>query len=129
MGFGINHKESLWFTFLRLVEVVVEQQVDVEEMVENEVIVVKAEASKPAPEADSPPPEDDPPPQYSLPQIITKQQGNMLFAKFKSKGVDNGPLMNVAIRGWFSDDTLDLYKLPAKHFEECKKKIDELPKP
>ena len=60
---------------------------------------------------------------------ITQPQGKMLFAKFKGKGVDSGALMNTAVRGWYSDDNLELFKLPAKHFDDCIKRIDALPEP
>jgi len=60
---------------------------------------------------------------------ITQKQGGLLFAKFKGKGVDSGALMNTAVRGWYSDDNLELYKLPAKHFDDCIKRIGELPEP
>lgn len=61
--------------------------------------------------------------------IITQAQGKMLFAKFKGKGVDSGALMNTAVRGWYQDDNLELFKLPAKHLEDCIKRIDALPEP
>ena len=60
---------------------------------------------------------------------ITQAQGSMLFAKFKGKGVQSGPLMNTAVRAWYQDDNLELYKLPAKHLDDCIKKIDALPDP
>lgn len=59
--------------------------------------------------------------------IITQPQGKMLFAKFKGKGVETGALMNTAVRGWYQDDNLELFKLPAKHLEDCKTRIDALP--
>ena len=58
---------------------------------------------------------------------ITQAQGSMLFAKFKGKGVQSGALMNTAVRAWYQDDNLELYKLPAKHLDDCIKKIDALP--
>jgi len=60
---------------------------------------------------------------------ISQKEGNMLFAKFKGKGVQSGALMNTAVRAWYQDDNLELYKLPAKHLDDCIKKIDALPDP
>ena len=60
---------------------------------------------------------------------ITQPQGKMLFAKFKSKGINTTALMNDEIRKWYSNDELELFKLPLKHFEDCKHKIDEIELP
>lgn len=60
-------------------------------------------------------------------QHVTQAQGKMLFAKFKGKGIETSALMNTAVRGWYQDDELELFKLPAKNFEDCIKRIDALP--
>lgn len=61
--------------------------------------------------------------------IIENKLAKMLFAKFKGKRVESTALMDMAVRGWYGDESLELFKLPAKHFEDCKRRIDELPEP
>lgn len=101
---------------------------DIEEMAEDGTIDVTPKAAPPKSTPPEDPKETGGQDQGSLiPAIITNPQGKMLFAKFKGKGVDAGALMDMAVRGWFNDENITLFKLPAKHFEECKRKIDELP--
>ena len=67
--------------------------------------------------------------QEAAPEHITQKNGNLLFAKFKAKGINTGGLMNEAVRLWYKNDALELYKLPVVHFDDCIKRIDALPEP
>lgn len=60
--------------------------------------------------------------------IIENKVGKMLFAKFKAKGIDS-PEMNAKVAEWYSTPSLVLFKLPLRHLEDCKHRIDELPDP
>jgi len=60
--------------------------------------------------------------------IIENKVGKMLFAKFKAKGIDS-PEMNAKVAEWYATPDLVLFKLPLRHLEDCKHRIDELPDP
>jgi hypothetical protein len=60
--------------------------------------------------------------------IIENKVGKMLFAKFKGKGIDTAE-MNAKVAEWYSTPDLVLFKLPLRHVEDCKHRIDELPDP
>ena len=75
-------------------------------------------------------PKDAPPAEEATEEaIVSNQEGKMLYAKLKAKGFKSTAFMNTQIRGWYSDDTLELFKLPLKYLEGCKVMIDELPDP
>lgn len=100
---------------------------DVEELVENGVIQTAEKKTEEKPPVQ--PPQEKRAEGTADLEHISQKQGGLLFAKFKAKGVNTSGLMNEAVRGWYKDDSLELYKLPVIHFDDCVKRIDALPEP